>query len=39
MIFDPLAEKWVSPRIADHLRPSVAGHQWIANRLEQELRL
>ena len=38
IILDPLVEKWVFPRIADHFHPSPAGHQWIASRLEQEFR-
>lgn len=38
VVFDPLAEHWVFPRIADDLHPSPAGHVWIATRIAQGLR-
>jgi lysophospholipase L1-like esterase len=38
VVFDPLAERWVFPRIGDDLHPSPAGHAWIAARIEQDLR-
>lgn len=38
LVFDPLAEHWVFPRIRDGLHPSPAGHAWIAARIAQDLR-
>ena len=38
LVFDPLAEHWVFPRIRDGLHPSSAGHAWIAARIAQDLR-
>jgi acyl-CoA thioesterase-1 len=38
LVFDPLGERWVFPRIRDGLHPSPAGHAWIAARLAQDLR-
>jgi lysophospholipase L1-like esterase len=37
LIFDPLAGHWQFPRIHDHLHPTPAGHQDIANRLAAAL--
>lgn len=37
LIFDPLAGHWQFPRIHDHLHPTPAGHQDIANRLAADL--
>ena len=37
LVFDPLAGNWQFPRIHDHLHPTPAGHQDIANRLAAEL--
>jgi lysophospholipase L1-like esterase len=37
LVFDPLAGHWQFPRIHDHLHPTPAGHQDIANRLAAEL--
>jgi acyl-CoA thioesterase I len=38
VVFDPLAGHWYFRRIGDHLHPTPAGHQWIAERLAAGLR-
>jgi lysophospholipase L1-like esterase len=38
VVFDPIAEQWRFPRSADHLHPTAAGHQWIAERIATGLR-
>jgi lysophospholipase L1-like esterase len=37
LVFDPLTGHWQFPRIHDHLHPTPAGHQDIADRLAAEL--
>ena len=37
LVFDPLAGHWQFPRIHDHLHPTPAGHQDIAERVAQGL--
>ena len=37
LVFDPLAGHWQFPRIHDHLHPTLAGHQDIAERVAQGL--
>ena len=33
IVFDPITSHWQFPRIADHLHPTPAGHEWIARKL------
>jgi acyl-CoA thioesterase-1 len=33
LVFDPIAQNWRFPRIADGLHPTPAGHTWIAARI------
>jgi acyl-CoA thioesterase I len=38
IVFDPITSRWQFPRIGDHLHPTPAGHEWIANQLAGGLR-
>jgi acyl-CoA thioesterase I len=38
IVFDPITSHWQFPRIGDHLHPTPAGHEWIANQLAGGLR-
>jgi lysophospholipase L1-like esterase len=38
VVFDPIAQRWRFPRLRDQLHPTVAGHQWIAERVAAGLR-
>jgi lysophospholipase L1-like esterase len=38
LVFDPIASHWQFPRIGDHLHPTPAGHEWIAQHLADGLR-
>ena len=38
IVFDPITGHWQFPRIGNHLHPTPAGHEWIAERLAAGLR-
>jgi lysophospholipase L1-like esterase len=38
LVFDPIGDHWQYPRLGDHLHPTPAGHQWIADQLAWGLR-
>jgi lysophospholipase L1-like esterase len=38
VVFDPIAQHWRFPRLRDQLHPTIAGHQWIAERVAAGLR-